>query len=303
MDIPPPTGSKADWLADRALRGLIGTLTRIPYESRVPMMGSALRRAIGPLTGYRRRAESNLALIYPDMSSGERRRIAEGVCDNFGRTLIENYSHVEFGAHLSRVQPTGAGLDALDEAARAKRPVIFVTGHFGNHEAPRHVLTAMGYTIGGLYRKMANPYFNAHYAQTMTSWGGPVFEQGRRGTMGFARHLAGGGMGTLLFDVNNDGGVPIPFLGRPAMTATSAADIALRMDALVLPYFGTRQPDGISFDVEVEAPIAPDTPLAMMAAMTARLEQRIADKPEQWFWVHRRWKDKKGRVSAAAPHP
>ena len=206
-----PGGSRADWLADRALRGLIGTVMRMPYEKRVPMMGAALRRAIGPLIGYFQRAEENLALIYPDMPASKRRALARACCDNFGRTLIENYSWQEFGSHLVQTKPTGAGLEPLAQAAANKRPIIFVTAHFGNHEAPRQVLTAMGHTIGGLYRPTQNQYFNAHYAKTMTSWGGPVFEQGRRGTMGFARHLKSGGMGTLLFDVSANG-PRIPFL-------------------------------------------------------------------------------------------
>ncbi|MDX8349617.1 lysophospholipid acyltransferase family protein [Cognatiyoonia sp. IB215446] len=271
------------------LRALIGGLRRMPYEKRVPMMGRALRRAIGPLVGYRKRAEDNLAMIYPDMPAEERRRIAEGCCDNFGRTIMENYSWREFGSRLSDIVPTGSGLDPLANAAAEKRPVIFVTAHFGNHEAPRQVLTRMGNVIGGLYRPMQNAYFNDHYAKTMTSWGGPVFAQGRRGTMGFARHLKSGGMGTLLFDVSANG-IVLPFLGQPARTATSAADIALKLDALVIPYFGIRQPDGLSFKVVVEEPIPHGQPDVMMTAMTARLEARIADHPEQWFWVHRRWK-------------
>jgi len=137
---------------------------------------------------------------------------------------------------------------------------------------------------------MANPYFNAHYAQTMTAWGGPVFAQGRKGTIGFARHLAKGGMGTLLFDVHNAAGVAIPFLGQPAMTATSAADLALRYQAIVVPYFATRRPDGLRFDIDVQRPIASDTPAAMMAELTARLDAKVTQHPEQWFWVHRRWK-------------
>lgn len=282
-------GMTTDWLADRALRGLISTVLRLPYETRVPMMGSALRRAVGPLVGYRKRAEQNLQMIYPDMAADQRRHLAEECCDNFGRTLIENYSWQEFGAHLSDSAPTGDGLEPLQEAAAAQRPVIFVTAHFGNHEAPRQVLTRVGHTIGGLYRPMQNRYFNAHYAKTMTSWGGPVFEQGRRGTMGFVRHLRDGGMGTLLFDVSAKG-ILIDFLGRPAHTATSAADIALKTNALLLPYFGIRQADGLSFAVEVEAPITPDTPHAMMLEMTQRLEAQIARNPAQWFWVHRRWK-------------
>ena len=284
-----PEGTKADWLADRALRGLINTLMRLPYETRVPMMGSALRRAIGPLTGYRKRAEDNLALIYPEMGAIDRRKVAEACCDNFGRTIIENYSWQEFGRKLQDVKATGAGMDALSKATKSNRPVIFVTAHFGNHEAPRHVLTAMGHTIGGLYRPMQNAYFNDHYAKTMTSWGGPVFAQGRRGTMGFVRHLRGGGLGTLLYDVSAPG-KRLPFLGRPARTSLSAAEIALKLDAIVIPYFGIRQSDGLSFQVEVEAPITPATPELMLIEMNERLEAQIARHPEQWFWVHRRWK-------------
>lgn len=283
-------GSRADWLADKALRGLITTVLKLPYETRVPMMGSALRRAIGPLVGYRKRAEANLSLIYPDMPDVERRQIAEGVCDNFGRTLIENYSYQEFGDRLKGTTPTGAGVDAVAEAHAKGRPVIFVTGHFGNHEAPRHLLTQAGYEIGGLFRKMTNPFFNDHYAKTMTSWGGPVFEQGRSGTMGFARHLKSGGFGTLLFDVNARAGIPVPFMGKPAMTATSAAELALRFDALVVPYFGTRGEDGLSFDVVIEDPIKHADVPQMTLAMTQRLEAHIHAKPEQWFWIHRRWK-------------
>ena len=284
-----PEGTKADWLADRAIRGLLSTLLRLPYETRVRMMGSALRRAIGPLTGYRTRAEENLALIYPDMSKIARRQMAEQCCDNFGRTIIENYSWQEFGRRLKDTRPSGAGLEVVSEAANAHKPVIFVTAHFGNHEAPRQVLTAMGHSIGGLYRPMQNAYFNNHYAKTMTSWGGPVFAQGRRGTMGFVRHLREGGMGTLLYDVSARG-TRLPFLGHSARTSLSAAEIALKLDAVVVPYFGIRKADGLSFQIEVEAPITHSTPKDMLLEMNARLEAQIARNPAQWFWVHRRWK-------------
>lgn len=294
MTAASPAGSTADWLADRALRGLISAVMRLPYDTRVPTMGSALRRTIGPLAGYRQRAEDNLALVYPDMAAAKRRQLASACCDNFGRTIIENYSWRDFGEKLSTTRPTGAGLEALADATKAKRPVIFVTAHFGNHEAPRQVLTAMGHTIGGLYRPMQNAYFNDHYAKTMTSWGGPVFAQGNRGTMGFVRHLRGGGLGTLLYDVSAPGQM-IPFMGHPARTSLSAAQIALKLDAVMIPYFGIRQADGLSFAVEVEAPIAHSTPEQMLPEMNARLEAQIARNPEQWFWVHKRWKGKKQR--------
>ena len=266
---------------------------RLPYATRVRFMGWFMARVLGPLAGYRKRAVRHLAMVYPDMPATDLKSVATAVCDNFGRTVIENYSWKECGARLTDTHPTGEGLAAVAEAAAEGRPVIFVTGHFGNHEVPRHVLTRKGYTIGGLYRPMANAYFNAHYAKTMSSWGGPVFEQGRQGTIGFARHLKSGGMATLLFDVASAGGVNIPFLEHPARTALSAAELALRFNALLVPYFGIRQADGLSFDVVVEAPIPHTSPEEMMQEATKRLEHHIAAHPDQWFWVHRRWKQPK----------
>lgn len=286
------SAQRGDRLADLALRALIGTAMALPYGARVRFMGAAVARGIAPLAGYRARAQAHLAMIYPDLPAAQHAALARACCDNFGRTLIENYSWRDLAARLSHTQPQGPGLAALEQAAAARRPVIFATGHFGNHEAPRHVLTRLGYVIGGLYRPMQNAFFNAHYAPTMTSWGGPVFAQGRQGTMGFVRHLRGGGMGTLLFDVSA-AGPELPFLGHGAATATSIADIALRTDALVIPYFGIRQPDGLSFKVWLDAPLEPDSPAAMMQAATAALERQIAQNPAQWFWVHRRWKQRR----------
>ncbi|WP_296433082.1 lysophospholipid acyltransferase family protein [Yoonia sp.] len=284
-----PRGTITDRLTNAVFRGLIGGLKLLPYQTRVPLMGRVMRSVLGPVAGYKRRAENNLAMIYPEMPAPKRRQIAAACCDNFGRTLIENYSWRELGARMAKSEPTGAGLDHLVKAAAENRPVIFVTGHFGNHEAARHLLTNMGYDVGGFYRPMNNQFFNNHYVETMSAWGGPVFAKGKNGTIGFVRHLRDGGMGTIFFDVASREET-IPFMGHPARTSLSPAKIALRLNALVIPYFAIRQPDGLSFQVEVEAPIAHSDPRDMMIKMNARLEAQIARNPSQWFWVHRRWK-------------
>jgi Kdo2-lipid IVA lauroyltransferase/acyltransferase len=283
-------GTSADRVVDAGLRTLIAGALRLPYERRVPFMGAVMRRGLGPLAGYRRRALENLALVRPDWSGARRREVADAALDNFGRTLIENYSHRELGARLASTPLSGEGPPHLERARAEGRPVLFVTGHFGNHEAPRHVLTRLGHSVGGLYREMSNPLVNRHYAATMAEVSGPVFAKGRRGTLGFVRHLKAGGLLTILFDVFEGDGIPLPFLGRDALTATTAADLALRYDALLLPYWGLRGPDGLAFDTVLEAPIPHGPPEAMMREATERLEARIEAHPGQWFWVHRRWK-------------
>jgi hypothetical protein len=63
----------------------------------------------------------------------------------------------------------------------------------------------------------------------------------------------------------------------------------LRYNAELIPFYATRQPDGISFEVEMEAPIAKGSALEMTTALSHSLEARVRSRPEQWFWVHRRW--------------
>ena len=278
------------FLINLAARGLIGLALALPYPWRVGFVGWLMRRVIGPFAGYRQRALENLALIWPGMPEGERRAIAEASLDNAGRTLIENYSTHAFTARAKGVEPQGPGYAALIAARNDKRPVILVSGHFGNYEAARASLVARGFNIGGLYRNLSNRYFNAHYVKTMQAFGGPVFPQGRAGTAGFVRHLKEGGQLVLLFDQDVPGAPALPFLGHPARTATSAADLALRLKAELIPFFATRQPDGLGFTVDLDAPVPHSDALTMTRAISQALEARIKTHPGQWFWIHRRWK-------------
>jgi KDO2-lipid IV(A) lauroyltransferase len=249
-----------------------------------------VQHVIGPVAGYRRRALDNLARIRPDLDEAERQRIAGACLNNVGRSFIENYSAQDFPRRMAEVAPEGPGLAALEEAARTKRPVILVTGHFGNYEATRAALVARGYDIGGLYRDMKNPYFNAHYVKTMEAFGGPVFPQGRRGTAGFVRHLKQGGLLVLLFDQHVMYAPILDFMGEPARTALSAAELALRYDALLIPFYGIRQDDGLSFRALLEAPVPHSDPETMTQALNDSLAAQVSARPEQWFWVHRRWR-------------
>ena len=286
-------GGWVDWLADRALRGMIALALALPHETRVRLRGCTVRRIIAPLAGYRRRSMENLAHVWPGMPEAERRRIADAVSDNAGRTMIENYDVSGLLQRMADAPVTGDGLAEIERARAEGRPVLFVTGHYGNFEAPRAALVARGWRIGGLYRPMANPFFNEHYAANMHALSDPVFEQGRRGTMGLLRHIREGGMGVLLFDVYSSDGVAIDFLGQPAPTLTSAAEIAVKTGALFVPFFGIRQADGLSFEAVFEAPIPHGEPVEMMREATRRLEARIAEDPAQWFWIHRRWKPRR----------
>jgi KDO2-lipid IV(A) lauroyltransferase len=103
-------------------------------------------------------------------------------------------------------------------------------------------------------------------------------------------HVSRGGFVMILVDQRNTGTPFIDFLGRPAETATAAADLALRTGAALIPVCAARDVAARRFDVTFEAPVTGDDPRAMMAEVNRRIGAWIESSPEQWFWFHRRWR-------------
>ncbi|MFO7919467.1 lauroyl acyltransferase [Rhodobacteraceae bacterium W635] len=282
--------SLGNWLVDRVARGLIATLLRLPHPARVATMGWVVRRIVGPLSGYSRRARANLAYVWPGMSMADRRRIARAVLDNVGRTLIENYATDDQLARATGWQVHGAGLTAAQDALSQNRPILFVSGHFGNYQAARAAMNVRGFSLGGLYRPLDNAYFNEHYVLTVEAVGGPAFARGRRGLASFMRYVKGGGHGALLIDQYYGDGAVVDFLGKPAPTAISVGEIALKYNALVIPIYARRLENGLDFDVLLEEPVPHTDPVTMTQALMDSLSAQVRARPGQWFWVHRRWK-------------
>jgi len=277
------------------LRGLIGLALALPYRWRVPLFSWIVARAVAPLAGWSARIRANLALVWPDLPAAEVARLCRAVPDSVGRTVIEIFSGPEFIARAAATPPVGPGLAALEAAHAAGRPVVLVTGHFGNYDASRAALVARGYRVGALYMPMSNESFNRIYEAAIGRIGQPLFARGARGLGAMVRHLRSGGMVGMLIDHNMDHGAPLGFFGVEALTALSAAEMALKYDALLVPTYGVRRPDGLGFEIVVEAPVPKGTPEAMTQALNDSLEALVRRHPEQWFWIHRRWKGGGGR--------
>ncbi len=278
------------YLSNLILRGLILLAGLLPYRWRVPMMGWLAARVLAPLAGFHKRIRDNLALACPNLPEAEVARLCLAVPDNAGRTAMEYYSTRAYLARCAAADRAGPGFAAFEAAQKQGRAVIFVSGHFGNYDAVRGYLTSRGYAPGVLYRRMANPYFNDHYAAALAALGGPIFEQGRRGMAQMVRHLRAGGILGILNDVHAHGGKELRFFGQPAVTSTITAEMALKYDALLIPCYGVRLADGLSFRVEMHAPIRHSDALTMTQAINDDLEAMVRAHMGQWFWIHRRWK-------------
>lgn len=286
-----------EFVVGLALYAPIALAMPLPYRWRVPLAGWLTSRVLAPLAGYDRRVRENLAHVMPHLPEREVRRLMRAVPDNAGRTMIELYSTRDFRKHARCCPVSGPGLEAIRAARAEGRPVIFVTGHFGNFNAARVAMIEHGFEMGGLYRRMHNRYFNRHYARAMCALSQPMFEQGRGGMIQLVRHLRAGGVLGILTDLNAQDGIPLDFFGKPALSSLATAELALKFNAPLVPVWGIRQENGLDFRILVEEPIPPSDAPTMTQAVNDRLEAQVRQHMDQWFWIHRRWKDGTGELA------
>jgi KDO2-lipid IV(A) lauroyltransferase len=284
-----------DYILAETVNGLLWLGRRLPYRTRVRALSWIGGRLIAPLTSFPRRIRANLALVCPELSEQEVKRIVRRVPVNATRTLIEIHSGEDFKRAAAAAPIHGAeGLAAIEAAHAAGRPVILLSGHFGNYDVPRAALAARGLPVGGLYMPMKNAYYNARYVRMISAISGPVFPRGRRGLAEMVRYLRDGGVVGLLIDQRMAHGEPLRFFGRPAWTALSAAEMALKYDALILPAYGRRTANGLDFELILEPPLPHSDPVAMTQAFNDSLERQVRANMDQWLWLHRRWMDPTG---------
>lgn len=286
-------GGWSDRLSNTVLSAAIGMLRLLPVRPRLALTSWLVRRLLAPALGYHARVKANLDHVWPGTPPGRKHAIADAAIDNLARALVENYDPAEMLRRGAAFPVSGPGLEAFEAARAEGRPVILLTGHYGSPICARSALVARGHTVAGLLRPMANPYANARYIQNYKDVCEPVFEQGPSGLKALLKHVRGGGILAMAFDVFESSGPALDFLGQPAPTSLAPAEIAVKTGALLLPYFGIRRADRYGFDTVIEAPIPHGDAQEMMQEATRRLEARIEADPGQWLWTHRRWKPRR----------
>ncbi|MCA8883795.1 MAG: lysophospholipid acyltransferase family protein [Rhodobacteraceae bacterium] len=282
----------------RAILALLRLPLALPYRWRGPVVGWLMAWVFAPLAGYGRRVEENLTYVLPDLPAPEIRRLRRAVPANTGRMLIEIASGQAFIDRIAKISMQGPGLPALDAARAAGRPILVVSGHFGNFDAARCALAQRGHKIGALYRPVDDPVLDQEFLSVLTTIAAPVFPRGRRGLGAMLRFLRQGNAVAILMDQYVHGGADVTFFGKPAPTSTSAAEMALKYDALLIPVYGIRRPGG--FDIVVENPVPHTDAIAMTQHINDSLEARVRADLDQWLWIHRRWKPELQRKRAAA---
>ncbi|MFP2906355.1 lysophospholipid acyltransferase family protein [Pyxidicoccus sp. 3LFB2] len=292
-------GTPPGRVVDLLTRAVFAFLTWLSPQSR-----DALARFVGNLAytlGIRRRvALDNLAMAMPEKSDAERREIARGAYINMSRVVIESLP----GGDRLPADWAEQGVEGTEawEALKARvatgQGVLMVTAHFGNWELLGDMLIRWGVPLDALVRPLKGA-LNTRIAVNRVGCGaGLIYPKGaiqeiidavKRGESPF-----------MLLDqaLPAKAAVFVPFFGKLASTTPAMAVAAKRTGAPVFVVMGVRNGrGGARFRLEVEGPILPPAPgecedpiTEHTARVTAALERCIRKYPEQWMWLHRRWK-------------
>jgi len=289
---PLPWAYRTEAWAAAVLAGGFGLL---PLDA-ASDFGGWLARRIGPALGISKRARLNLAAAMPGLSAAAIDTIIRGMWDNLGRVAAE-YPHLR---RLSVFTPGGRvetlGFEHVDRARAAGRRLIFFAGHLANWEIAALAAGQYGIDIAQIYRAANNPLVDRLIGRLRGELG-ELIPKGALGSRRAVAALRRGGHLSMLVDQKLNDGIPVPFFGRLAMTAPALALLALHFDCDVLPARVERL-GGARFRLTICPPLAvPKTGnrnadvLALMTAVNATVEAWIRERPEQWFWLHRRWPD------------
>jgi len=273
-----------------AFRALAAVATALPLDWASAASGF-LWRLIAPRLPRQKRALDSLALVLPELSEAERRRVTLAMWDNLGRSFAE-FFHVEQIVAEGRV-----ALEPFEKfAAIAKGgPFVVCTLHLGNWELASQAGLRFGLPIAGVYRKLNNPLVERWlYEKRRPLYPGGLFDKSTATSRALLKLARTGGYPAFVADLREGRGVEVPFFGRlvwsnhfPALIAR-AAGIPIYATAVVR----RRGAHFVMHIEKVESPRSDDRDadvLAATAALQARFEQFIRDNPEQWMWAHRRW--------------
>jgi Kdo2-lipid IVA lauroyltransferase/acyltransferase len=281
----------ATWLFVRGLRLLPRGLARMAGAA----IGAGAFHGLGRL---RRVGVRNLELAFPEKTPTERERILRAVYRNLGWLLAEFCKMPDYTAEAASRFIRYEGLENYLKARDKGKGVLVLTGHLGAWELSSFYHSLMGMPMGMVIRRLDNPLVDEFVNRTRCLHGNRVIHKDDFARGLIASMRAGETVG-ILMDTNMTPpqGVFVPFFGVPACTASGMARIAGKTGAAVVPGFllweESERSYVLRFGEELEVVHSGDAEgdaVVNTAAFTAVMERYIRQYPEQWLWMHRRWK-------------
>ncbi|MDP3173708.1 MAG: lysophospholipid acyltransferase family protein [Phenylobacterium sp.] len=282
------------WRLEAVGFDVLTALARIFPIDMVSDAGAWAFQRLGPLTSAHRVAETNLRIVFPEAPDAEIARLLRAQWAAAGRWAAEFPILDRIIADPSRVELVNG--ERLAQIARDSEPVVFISGHFSSFEIMPASIIHAGVICQVTYRATNNPYVDARIRKSRWRYGVRLFApKGGDGARELLEALGRGESVALMNDQKFNGGVAAPLFGVTAHTAPGPSRLALRFGAALQP-MSVQRKDKARFRVVVHDPIRLESTGDRTAdietgvgRVNAFIEERIRERPEEWFWVHKRW--------------
>ncbi len=290
------------WLEYAAVRGVLDFLGMLPRQAASRVAGAFALAGYYAFGSLRRIAMTNLRIAFPEKDKAEHKRLAKGAFRNLGRILAEfSQFHKATPESLEKIIRFDVYPETYAAYQRLKsegRGMIIVSPHLGNWEMLVFGWATFDAPMSYLARPLDNPLLEKLTADLRKKFGNRPINK-TNSVMAASRVLREEGLLGILADVNAHPreGVFVPFFGLPACTSTGVALLAMRTNSAIVPMCGAWDEEKQQYvGVHGKLLYAADTGdrrrdiEETTAAFTSEIEKLIRRFPDQWLWIHKRWK-------------
>ncbi len=294
--------SAGDAMLGHAFVGTIRTL-RLVDRKRMARVASSVTRTFGPRLKEHKLAREQLAAAFPKKSPDEIEKILAGVWDNLGRVAAE-FAHID---RLHIVDPDRPGAEDITYSERTfdlfhqlrldGKPALLFTSHLANWELSAYVAAAYKLDLHILYRRPNIAAVDEAVRKSREGIMGTLVATGLDAPVKLLRVLESGGHVAVLVDQHYVRGVDVTFFGRTCKANPLIAQLAQHVDCPIHGARIVRLPDRDRFRIDLTEAIAPVRDAGgkvdiqgTMQVITSVVEGWVREHPEQWLWLHRRWR-------------
>lgn len=290
-----------------ALRALVLGMRPLPEGAERGLFRGAAYLAHRVLGIRRELVEEHLRSAFPERSAEWVERTARASYASVAREMLAAVRLSERGPEAVIARTRVEGLDAIREALAGGRGAVLFTGHLGNWEIAGASLAARGIPLDAVFQRQNNPLMDRLISASRERMGIRVIERSRAPKLALRALRDGRAVGFVADQDAKRAGLFVPFFGRPASTHRGPAVLAYRTNAPVLVVTCVREQEDyrvrvqrVEVDREGEMD---DVVHEITRATTARLEAAIRENPEQYLWLHRRWKTRPEPAERSAGEP
>ncbi len=282
------------WRIEAVGYDLFTFLVRLLPTDTASDFGGWLLKTLGPLTPAHQVAIQNLKIAFPEHDAAWLTRVLMAQWEELGRTFAEFPLMDRILPSTGRVEVING--ERLTEIRDSGTPVVFISGHFSNWEVMPAAIVDSGVTCLMTYRAANNPYVDARIKAGRFRYGVRLFgPKGGDGAKELLTVMARGESVALMNDQKFNTGIATPFFGSEVFTAPGPTRLAHRFGTVLQP-MSVERVHKARFRAIVHPPILVDKTgdrnhdiATTVCKISAFIEARVRARPEEWFWVHKRW--------------